>query len=1739
MEHKTKVRPTSKVPLSSTRINSTSPVLKATFDQKRSVRACASLYGQQSDAVNSDTRTIQFLRREKREEIQRFAAGEKNRLLWKTLPKSTRLRTIRNAQKRATEERTKFYAEDFPEFQGFGGLAGLGAAAFTTFTTLKNWKCVEHVSKEAVATQQKITSSLDSFIEAVKNAVNGFAAQARKLMDFWWVIPTGILCYLIYREWCSVPIFATVLTGLFAKLVPDAWNVVSHRIDVVEEQSGLGMDIASLVATLVCTVLVPFKSASQLAGEVMKRIASYDRAKEGFKSLFADAIRYAEKAVNALLSLVSERQVDWTDKTERLLEVWMVKVDEFDKLSRLGNPTIKQLQAAIQLQIEGIGFRSVLRTPHASSKCDKYLQILGLAIQPHKASLDEAGAFRATPVFGCFGGQSAVGKTALLKNLATAVLVMSDECTAAEAIVQLFQKGTTPYWNGYVGQKCYILDDAFQEKPVAGMTDSECMQLIRSVGNWKYPLNFADLPSKGNFTFTSPLVLATTNVENVLQLADNVVNCPEAVVRRIQFGYWLTIAPDWLIPMADNPDKKILDYERLERVFDERLLALAPDSTPEEVIATYPWEAWHAHPHKFSEKAQIGSPKPFMDIILEMSRVVRERREQHERSVGGLQRWLDTMQAAKRRDDVVPQDGFDSDEDDLPGEFEDSKESFPISVRSHFAMAPGATERIAALMSSEANKNKYAVGTSGHEIFEAHLREEALRAETLRLVSELRRDEVFETLPSVKPTADEVIGYAEIAEDDESSWLDRVKRGSVVHQSGVGSYQLSGCDSDDANEVNSDILEMRIESRTWLTWIYSVKYWLWKRASDLATWTGRSVRTFARFMRSESSGLYKGLAVVGLCAGLSIVVALGQAVWNGIKACVTVAFGPDTLKTPKRRRKKKPEFDDGDSDSEDGSEVSEQSNVKEDAPKQRNTIKFHRFAEQQVGTPVSSANKKWVYENTYKLVVGDLIHDKPEDLSVIGQIQFVQGQVAIFPNHYIENIKKKCKDDEIINFMHPTHSTWEFRMTVKQFISQRHITMQGVDVAFMSFSLKGLKAHHNIVPYMLAEKQMANLLRVTETKVTLVVAELTCNKKGKPTLSQHEHTSPFLEHVGAVTMPSGVFEGMVRYHATTAKGDCGAPLLIHDHAHYGPACYIGFHVAGRSNSFETSGYATVITKENIMCALNNLGTYRDCFADDLEMQGIQLKAVPQSGLDDSKLIRGSMLAIGQVSKEKGLSMAGKTALKPSLLQQDLVFGESPTAPAILRPVVIDGERVSPMENGLSAYQTALECKDIPNLDAIVEMATMPFIRATRNYNRIIMTPEEAVIGLPSMKLRPVARDTSAGYPYRLETANGKKDFFGVTGEYTFTSDKWKSLEARVLYVVDCAKDKVRLAHVFSDFLKDELRPLHKVESVATRVISGAPLDYVIAVRMYFGAFQSAMFSTRVTNGMSPGINHYSEWGYLAEALLSGGKDKVFGGDFSRFDASEQPYIHVEILNFINRWYKMSADWKPEDDIVREILWLDLIHSRHLTGDGVQLNTIVQWNKSLPSGHPLTTVVNSLYSLITLTACYYAATGDLRDMWQHVFLQTFGDDNVNSVDDTVCEVFNQDTVAGYMADLFGLKYTADDKSDVLTKYGDISAVTFLKRRFVVDRESPSGWVGPLLESSFRYIPYWYRNNKDPKGDLVRNIDQMLGELCLHTPEMWERDYALLLDWTRRNNVVMPWSTRSACRQYVFARTDAWF
>lgn len=760
-----------------------------------------------------------------------------------------------------------------------------------------------------------------------------------------------------------------------------------------------------------------------------------------------------------------------------------------------------------------------------------------------------------------------------------------------------------------------------------------------------------------------------------------------------------------------------------------------------------------------------------------------------------------------------------------------------------------------------------------------------------------------------------------------------------------------------------------------------------------------------------------------------------------------------------------------------------------------------------------------VYCNTYKLYV-----KMPATGAgfVIGQVLFVMGDLAVIPEHFTETVRNMRTAGELgwltpLEFRNCNNSEHRFEYSVEKFLNLPRHSLPEFDVEFIRFD--NIRAHRNIVGSFMKEIDIRYLSGV---RARLDICSVDNNKK---LVDKNNRIVLVLDSIRFGTdLPilNRKLNRFFGYCAPTAVGDCGAPLTVFDNSVYSGRSVIGLHVAG--SPVRAAGYSSIVTQEMVEIAIQKLSIISDKFIEDLSDRGIQV----QSGYELPFNVEGSFLPIGTV--QKAVVICPVTSYYPTRFYGTL--GEYSHMPAVLSSSYRDGVLIHPMNNAVKPYSSPLLVYEQDWLDQALHVAMKPLTSATIDSSRRIYTFEESVLGIPQEKFRSIPRGTAAGFPYVYDVRNGKKEFFGDGQDYDLTGLKALQLRKRVAYVAESARAGIRLSHVYVDFLKDELRPLEKVNAVATRLISSAPLDYTIVWRMFFGAFSSAVMRNHTTIGMAPGICAYSDWDLLAGMLSKKGK-KCFDGDFKAFDSSEQPCVHELILSYINRWY----DDSDENQLARRVLWLDLVHSRHIGGTGRDQRHLYQWNKSLPSGHPFTTIVNSMYSLFLLVGAYISTTGDLVGFWDHVSTVTYGDDNNTNVDDSVCEEFNQQTVADALDQEFSVIYTAGNKSAGFVPYTTLEETTFLKRGFRIEDNT---WVCPLEVNSFLYTHYWCKNKKLESKILPDVLESALEELSMHDSDIWN-EYAPRIEELLIEMKHVP-NARVSKDQYlklVRSRTDNWY
>lgn len=564
----------------------------------------------------------------------------------------------------------------------------------------------------------------------------------------------------------------------------------------------------------------------------------------------------------------------------------------------------------------------------------------------------------------------------------------------------------------------------------------------------------------------------------------------------------------------------------------------------------------------------------------------------------------------------------------------------------------------------------------------------------------------------------------------------------------------------------------------------------------------------------------------------------------------------------------------------------------------------------------------------------------------------------------------------------------------------------------------------------------------------------------------------------------------------TYSGDCGSIVYLDPPIASRVIC--GIHTAGHSTDTAT-GYASVVTQEIISGLISRLEKKdKDVvFAkDDVVFQGFSEDALPYTGAK-------TFVPVRIVPKELMKSRNPFSQLKHTSVTAVLRRNQWPIAnkkPAHLSPFLKDGVLIDPMVKAVSVYDGQHEHFDGARVRQAAWVALKPMRERIRFELRSVSF-EEAVKGIfETPTARGLPRKTSCGYPLCLRFDNGKKQFFGFGDEYEFDTPACIELRAQVEDILIKARQGVRTEHIFVDFLKDELRSEAKVVNGETRLISSAPLAYVIAFRMLFLDLTSQIQRHHIFNGLGVGMNVFSEWGPMLDHLT---KHTTYGfdGDFKNFDAHHQPQILLAVGRALAEMYS------DDDYRARMILWQDVYNSRHIGGPN-PMSCIYDWTMSLPSGHPATSIINSYANLVLFILCYEDLTGrPMEEFWKDVSICVYGDDNIVFPNPSIVDVFNQNTMPAPMA-RYGQIYTSALKDGtVLPDVRHYCELSFLKRKTNIGE---TGYRDCPIELPSIFTMVLFVKDRNFELQIQRdNMEMCLKELALHGKAVFETYSSILM------------------------------
>ena len=608
----------------------------------------------------------------------------------------------------------------------------------------------------------------------------------------------------------------------------------------------------------------------------------------------------------------------------------------------------------------------------------------------------------------------------------------------------------------------------------------------------------------------------------------------------------------------------------------------------------------------------------------------------------------------------------------------------------------------------------------------------------------------------------------------------------------------------------------------------------------------------------------------------------------------------------------------------------------------------------------------------------------------------------------------------------------------------------------------------------------------------------------------------------------------------TYQGLCGAVITL---GGLNPIV-LGFHNAGEGKL----GVCSLISKKLVDDArtTRHFSTPPIKYADDSnplpnKMQDVPITIVPT--------VHGRNPAVWmETSKVHCADIIGSCATPNATFKTDVK--ESCIAKALEEKMGIKKEHAGPDKNGVSKMRhehlDSVICDQPPVDPRILEYAKQDFMTKLENFeNQVDIKPfihslskDDAINGVPGVKgFDPVDINTSIGHPINkkksmfLAIDNELKEKYGIETKKCIrevvTEDGSIGIVASIEF--DPAKydlDKIldetlelmvegeRVNFCFRSNLKDEALPLEKVEAGKIRVFAGAPFPLVVICRMLTLPAINVMKNFPDVYESAVGIDASGkDWQHLFNYVTQFGKENMIAGDFKKYDQMTPSAFTSTSLSILKGMLERSGNFSENQMKIFDSMATEIISPLYEI-NGLLINT----NKSVASGHPLTVILNGLNNSLFMRYAYYAnyaryepetdidpIKGNIPLFHTVVALITYGDDNLMSVSPK-CKWFTHTTIAERLAEI-GMIYTMADKTEESQAFINIAQCSFLKRTFVQHPLLDNAIVAPLEIDSIHKSLTCTKHQKGAQESeaqvMALNMGVALYELFQHGEDIFNK------------------------------------
>jgi hypothetical protein len=559
-----------------------------------------------------------------------------------------------------------------------------------------------------------------------------------------------------------------------------------------------------------------------------------------------------------------------------------------------------------------------------------------------------------------------------------------------------------------------------------------------------------------------------------------------------------------------------------------------------------------------------------------------------------------------------------------------------------------------------------------------------------------------------------------------------------------------------------------------------------------------------------------------------------------------------------------------------------------------------------------------------------------------------------------------------------------------------------------------------------------------------------------------------------------------RMNIETFGGLCGSPL-VSKHGSYNLFC--GIHTAGAG----PHAISTPVT----LAILREMGVEKEAFRPTT--LGIDFQGGPEKpqlmDLHWKSNVRFHQSNICEVyGSLSGFRSNGKSRVGPSL-----------GAEAIYQERGIISDFHPPIMKGWRPWHLALE----PMISAKPVFSQADLNWAVEDYvsgfegadfsDLMIYDLETAINGVPGLKfVDGINRKSSMGFPWRTTKRKYlvEQETNTLPDGVTFTPDvleRIQKIEAKYI-----AGETV--SPVFVASLKDEPVSRKKHVQGKTRVFCAAPTDWTIVVRKFTLCFCRFFQMNWRRAELAIGVTAQGpQWEDLYNYLTEFGLDRIIAGDYRHFDKSMPPDVMIAAFRCLQLIAAMGSCSSIHIQVIGCIGQDTSFPLVDFNGDLVRLFG------TNPSGHALTTVINSIVNSLYMRMAYRNITG--RTFFRaDVKLLTYGDDNILNVVATLLH-FNHSTIQAYFQSV-GITYTMADKEAESVPYISIYDAEFLKRKWL---PSPIGMLAPLREESIWKMLCVVVESRDISRDeqyyaIVQSANM---EWFFHGEDRFEKEHKYLL------------------------------